>query len=194
MIVISDKHSSWYTSVESTAYAPVLNAAQASADAAADSAALAQLWSEGPGEPGGPGTHPAKYYADLAASASVDLRIWQNSDAEMALETISPFAEVITRFPKRTSAGQVAPVGQLSFWKRASLPTMDPYFTTVGPVVWTPASIREDEILSILSGALSAYVPQAEDIAMPDSSTLNDFWNGVGADFLTTYETARDGA
>ena len=144
--------------------------------------ALAQAWAESATAPdiGDPTSKSAKTWAEMAGldrvqtgldrAATAADRVATGTAAEQSIALSSPYTEtdaaieivtvpagakVITRLPTTESAGQVAPVGLLTWWKRTTPPTSEPYFTTAGGVVWTQTALREQDVLSTLQSAIA---------------------------------------
>lgn len=93
--------------------------------------------------------------AEAAAEQAAALgTIYTQTDAQMALLTIPDGAVIIQRLPSAT--GQVAPANILTWWRRNSSPSSDPYFTTAGGATWTQTALREQDVLSTLQTAISA--------------------------------------
>jgi hypothetical protein len=99
--------------------------------------------------------------ADAAASAEL-ARIYSlqagsyfdETDLEMGSIVIPTEITIISRIPDGASLDQVAVAGELSWWKRTTPPTSQPYFTTSGGVVWTQVGYRESQVLSTVHSAL----------------------------------------
>lgn len=79
---------------------------------------------------------------------------YAETDAAMAVLIIPDNVTIINRFPTTASVDQVAIAGELSWWKRTTLPTSQPYFTTSGGAVWTQVGYRESQTLATVYSAL----------------------------------------
>jgi hypothetical protein len=98
---------------------------------------------------------------DAAASAEL-ARIYSlqagsyfdETDLEMGSIVIPTEITIISRIPDGASLDQVAVASELSWWKRTTPPTSQPYFTTSGGVVWTQVGYRESQVLSTVHSAL----------------------------------------
>lgn len=129
-------------------------------DEMAPSVALAQAWAESaaapnPLDPTSKSSKTWAYEASLYASAVAAIgSYYDETDLEMDSVIIPIGVEIITRIPDGSSLDQVAVPAELSWWKRTTPPTSQPYFTTSGGVVWTQVGYRESEVLSTVHSAL----------------------------------------
>lgn len=104
----------------------------------------------------------AEVSAAAAAVSEENARIYSlqagsyfdETDTAMGVILIPEEITIISRIPAGTSLDQVAIAGELSWWKRTTPPTSQPYFTTSGGVVWTQVGYRESEVLSTVHSAL----------------------------------------
>jgi len=99
----------------------------------------------------------------IAAEAAAEaVKTYTETDAEMSVVTVADNVQLISRLPTTLSVDQVAPINQLSFWRRELGATVDPYFITAGPVTWVQTGVREDEILSIFTSGISGVFNNPE--------------------------------
>lgn len=125
----------------------------------------AQAWAESPTNPnpGDPTSKSSKTWAELAMEYSVLAGFYfEQSDADMAFVAISDNVNVIQRRPLSESPGQVAPLGELTWWARTEGPTVEPYFVTAGGVIWTQTGPRIREWISAVNSAIMELATSPE--------------------------------
>ena len=83
--------------------------------------------------------------------------IYSANDATIEAMSIDVDQLIVRRLPTTASAGQVAPVGEYTTWRREPGATTYPYFTTdSGTVKWVNTGLGKDEILTTFSSGLNA--------------------------------------
>lgn len=134
-----------------------LRVKQVIGDAVIPQVEQAKAWAQSPTapDPSDPSSKSAKTWANEAKSLYDGLVTYLQTDAQMASLFIPANVPVIQRMPSAQSGGQVAPLNMLSWWRRSTVPTSEPYFTTADGGVWVQTALREQDVLAALQSSIS---------------------------------------